>query len=224
MKFQYAIFDMDGLMFDTEHLFVESFLQSVAPKTGMDFPKDKLISIIGLNHASTAEIFPELFGTKYTCDQCYAISEEWTRRYIDRHGLPLKPGLVKLLRWLKKNGCRIAVASSSPRSKVAAYVESVHLTEYFDVLIGGDMVTKGKPDPQIFQMAARALGCEAPAACVVFEDSRNGLLAGKAAGMCVIVVPDLQDPAKQLPGYAYAKVKTLADAVLILSDHNSGPA
>lgn len=221
MKFQYAIFDMDGLMFDTERLFVESFQQSVAPETGMDFPKDKLISIIGLNHASTVERFPELFGTKYTCDQCYAISEIWTRHYIAQHGLPVKPGLIELLRWLKKNHCRIAVASSSARNKVAAYIENVHLTEYFDVLLGGDMVTRGKPDPQIFQMAAEALGCEDPASCIVFEDSRNGLLAGKAAGMKVIVVPDLQDPTERLPGYAYAKVKTLADAIPILSDHTS---
>lgn len=218
MKFHYAIFDMDGLMFDTERLFVDSFTQYVAPQTGMDFPREKLISLIGLNHASTVQIFPELFGTKYTCDECYAISDVWTKRYLAEHGLPVKPGLVKLLAWLKKNGYRIAVASSSAQGKVAAYIESVRLTEYFDVVMGGDMVTKGKPDPQIFLMTADALGCKKTASCVVFEDSKNGLMAGKRAGMNVIVVPDLQDPTELLPGYAFAKVKTLADAILILSD------
>ena len=218
MKFQYAIFDMDGLMFDTESLFVDSFIQYVAPQTGMEFPREKLVSIIGLNHASTVEVFPKLFGTKYSCDECYAISETWTKRHIAEHGLPVKPGLVRLLAWLRENGFRIAVASSSDRSKVSAYIESVHLTEYFDVVMGGDMVTRGKPDPQIFLMAAEALGCEDPASCVVFEDSKNGLMAGKAAGMNVIIVPDLQDPTELLPGYAFAKVKTLSDAIPVLSD------
>lgn len=217
MKFQYAIFDMDGLMFDTERLFVESFLQYVAPQTGMDFPKDKLISLIGLNHASTLQIFPKLFGTAYSCDECYAISDVWTKQYLAEHGLPIKPGLVKLLEWLKKNKYQIAVASSSDRPKVVSYVESAGLTAYFDVIMGGDMVTKGKPDPQIFLMAAEALGCREPGSCVVFEDSKHGLAAGKKAGMHVIVVPDLIDPTKDFPGYAFAKVKTLADAVLILA-------
>lgn len=217
MGFRYAIFDMDGLMFDTERLFVDSFMQYVSVQTGMSFPEDKLKSLLGLNRQDTIRVFPELFGTKYSCEECYAISDVWTKQYIKENGIPVKPGLEKLLSWLKKNGYKIAVASSTYREKVVSYVEQTNLLPYFDIIMGGDMVTKGKPDPQIFLMTAEALGCTDPAKCVVFEDSKNGLLAGYNAGMNVVVIPDLLDPTVEYPGYAYAKLSILSDAIYVLA-------
>ncbi len=216
MGFQYAIFDMDGLMFDTERLFVESFVKEVGPATGMDFPVEKLKALLGLNRAATEEIFPTLFGTKYTCEQCYEISERWVKEYITENGIPLKPGLEELLIWLKTNGFKCAVATSTARDKAAGYMKSVGLEHYFDAIIGGDMVSKGKPDPQIFQIAAETLGSADPGQCVVFEDSRNGLLAALNAKMAAVIVPDLLDPTVEFPGLCYAKVKTLSDAIAVL--------
>ena len=216
MNLKYAIFDMDGLMFDTERLFIQSFLTSVSEKTGMSFPEEKLKSLLGLNRAATEKVFPTLFGTKYSCSQCYAISDIWVKEYISTHGLPIKAGLKELLSYLKEKGFRIAVASSTAREKVAGYVEKAGLTTYFDVIMGGDIVTKGKPDPQIFLMTAESLGCTAPSQCVVFEDSKNGLLAGYHAGMSVIVVPDMLDPTTEYPGYAFARVDTLDQAIPVL--------
>ena len=220
MSFQYAIFDMDGLMFDTERLFVESFVKAVTPATGMDFPVEDLKKLLGCNKKATQELFPVLFGEKYSCDYCYEIGDAWVADYIEANGMPVKPGLEELLKWLKANGFKCAMATATNRDKAWGYVQSVGLDGYFDTIIGGDMVTKGKPDPETFQLAAAALGSTSPDQCVVFEDSRNGLLAGHNAQMAVIVVPDLLDPTETYPGICYAKVKTLSDAIPVLEEAN----
>jgi len=216
MSFKYAIFDMDGLMFDTERLFVESFVKAVTPATGMDFPVEDLKKLLGCNKKTTEELFPVLFGTKYSCTHCYEIGDAWVADYIEKNGMPIKPGLEELLKWLKANGYKCAMATATNRDKAWGYVQSVGLDGYFDTIVGGDMVTRGKPDPQTFQLAAEALGSTDSSECVVFEDSRNGLLAGHNAQMAVIVVPDLLDPTEDYPGLCYAKVKTLSDAIAIL--------
>lgn len=216
MKFQYAIFDMDGLMFDTERLFVESFEKQVSLETGMKFEREDLKKLLGCNKAATEKLFPELFGTKYSCQECYAISDRWVKEYLEENGIPVKPGLEELLKWLKKNGFKCAVATATNRDKAWNYIKSTGVDIYFDTIVGGDMVTKGKPDPQTFQLAAEALGASNPEQCVVFEDSRNGLLAGHNAHMAVIVVPDLLDPTEDYPDLCYAKVHTLKDAIQIL--------
>ena len=220
MSFQYAIFDMDGLMFDTERLFVESFVNAVGPATGMEFPVEDLKKLLGCNWKATNELFPVLFGTKYPCEHCYAIGDAWVADYIAKNGMPVKPGLEELLKWLKANGFKCAMATATNKEKAWGYVKSVGLDKYYDAIIGGDMVTKGKPDPETFQLAAAALGSTDPSQCVVFEDSRNGLLAGHNAQMAVIVVPDLLDPTQDYPGICYAKVKTLSDAIPVLEEAN----
>lgn len=220
MRFQYAIFDMDGLMFDTERLFVESFKMAVEPATGQEFAVDKLKLLLGCNKKTTAELFPQLFGTEVSCEECYAIGDRWVEEYIAEHGIPLKPGIEELLIWLKENGFQCVVATATNREKAWNYIQSVKLDRYFDGIIGGDMVTRGKPDPQTFLMAAELLGCQDVSQCVVFEDSKNGLLAGHNANMAVIVVPDLLDPTEMHPGICYAKVKNLSDAIPILEKAN----
>ena len=127
---------------------------------------------------------------------------------------------ISLVLCFNFNGFKCAMATATNRDKAWGYVESVGLDGYFDAIIGGDMVTKGKPDPETFQLAAKALGSTSPDQCVVFEDSRNGLLAGHNAQMAVIVVPDLLDPTETYPGICYAKVKTLSDAIPVLEEAN----
>ena len=220
MDIKGAIFDMDGLMFDTERLFVESFEKAVGPALGMDFPREDLKKLLGCNKKATQELFPKLFGTKYTCDECYAIGDAWVEKYIAENGVPLKAGIEELLIWLKANDFKCVVATATNRNKAWGYIESVGLDKYFDTIVGGDMVTKGKPDPQTFQMDAEKLGSTDPGQCVVFEDSRNGLLAAHNANMAAIIVPDLLDPTEDHPGLCYAKVKTLSDAIPILEEAN----
>ena len=217
MKFPYAIFDMDGLLFDTERLFLESFETAVSRETGYTFAREKLMQLIGVNGETTRKMFPELFpGCPLSCDGCFAIGHAWMRDYFDTKGMPCKPGARELLDWLRERKIPCALATSSDRSAAQSYLARSGLTDYFSVIISGDQVTRSKPDPQPFQLAMQALGASRPEQCVVFEDSRNGLLAGANGGFPVILVPDLTDPDEQLPGLCYAKCRTLKDAISVL--------
>ena len=123
MKYSYAIFDMDGLMFDTENLFVTSFETEVSRATGYRFEREQLKKLIGVNASRTRELFPQLFpGCPVSCDEAYAISHVWMQNYFDTHGVPVKPGLRELLDFLKANGCTCALATSSNRSVADYYL------------------------------------------------------------------------------------------------------
>lgn len=217
MKYSYAIFDMDGLMFDTENLFVTSFETEVSRATGYRFEREQLKKLIGVNASRTRELFPQLFpGCPVSCDKAYAISHVWMQNYFDTHGVPVKPGLRELLDFLKANGCTCALATSSNRSVADYYLADAHLADYFSVLVCGDEVPRSKPDPQTFLLAMRKLGAQSPAQCAVFEDSRNGLLAGATGGFPVFLVPDLIEPTPEMQALCCATCKTLSDAIALL--------
>ena len=192
MRFSYAIFDMDGVLFDTETLFIRSFVDYVSQKIGYPFTREKMMQLIGINHQLTLETFPKVFpDCPADCETCYALCNVWMKQYFKTNGVPLKPGVRELLAWLKAQGILCAVATSSDSSVAAGYLQSTGIRPYFSAVIGGDQVTHSKPDPEIFLTAMRALGGENPAQCVVFEDSRNGLLAGSNGKFSVIAVPDV---------------------------------
>lgn len=138
------------------------------------------------------------------------------QEYIRENGIPVKPGLRTLLAWLKEQGVSCAVATSTDMKVAKSYLENAGITAYFQTITGGDQVTRSKPDPEIFHLAMRALGQSEPAKGVVFEDSRNGLLAGARGGFSVIVVPDLLDPTLEFPALCYAKCARLDEAIEVI--------
>ncbi|MBQ6076775.1 MAG: HAD family phosphatase [Clostridia bacterium] len=210
-----AIFDMDGLMFDTERLYMRALLEYVGPKTGVDFPMEGILRTLGCNHADFLRLFPELFGTAITPEACTALVTEWMKNEIETHGMPVKPGLYALLDALKAEGFRLALATGTARPITAIYLAMTNTRAYFDAIVCGDQVTHGKPDPEIFLLAADALHT-APQNCVVFEDSYNGLCAAHKGGFHSICVPDLADPTPRLDFAPDAVLKTLDEAIPLL--------
>ena len=165
-----AIFDMDGLMFDTERLFLRSLDEYVGPVTGVAFPLDRVLSILGCNHRDFEARFPVLFGTKITPARCTELVTEWVRREIETNGVPVKPGLYDTLDAMKADGILTALATGTRRELATSYLQSTRTLSYFDAAVFGDQVTHGKPDPEIFLSAAKALSVD-PNETVVFEDS-----------------------------------------------------
>lgn len=219
MKFSYAIFDMDGLMLDTEKLFINGFVESLGPQIGYPFTRAGILQLVGLNQELSEQIFPDIFpGCPIDFSACTKWFRPWMAAYFKEHGVPVKPGLRALLTWLREAHVPCAVATSSDTQIARGYLKDAGVADFFETIIGGDQVTKSKPDPEIFQLAMRALGAESASQCVVFEDSKNGLLAGAAGGFSVIVVPDVIDPTVELPGLCYARCETLADAIPILKE------
>ena len=218
-----AIFDMDGLMFDTERLFLRSLREYVGPVTGVAFPLDRVLSILGCNHRDFEARFPVLFGTKITPARCTALVTEWVKREIETNGVPVKPGLYDTLEALKTDGVRLALATGTRRELAASYLQSTRTLPYFDAAVFGDQVTHGKPDPELFLTAAKALSVD-PEETVVFEDSYNGLLAAQRGGFLPVCIPDLVDPAPRLETPPFATFPVLSDAVPLIRYENGAPA
>ena len=215
-----VIFDMDGLMFDTETLYVRALAEYVGPKTGIAFPRESVLKTLGCNHADFLRLFPELFGTAITSQACTELVTEWMTREIEAHGVPVKPGLYKLLDALKSHGIRIALATGTSRHIALQYLERTDTQKYFDAFAFGDQVTHGKPNPEIFLLACSALGGD-PRTTAVFEDSVNGLKAAHAGGFYSICVPDLIDPVARLDFMPDAVLKTLDEAIPLFCGQNA---
>lgn len=207
-----VIFDMDGLMFDTERLYVRSLEEYVGPKTGVAFPRESILKTLGSNHADFERMFPELFGTAIPFETCYAMISDWMRTEMETYGVPVKPGLYALLDALKAHGVRIALATGTSRHIALEYLRLTDTRKYFDAFAFGDQVAHGKPNPEIFLLACRLLGGE-PSETAVFEDSVNGLKAAHAGGFFSVCVPDLIDPVPRLDFMPDAVFRSLDEAI-----------
>ncbi len=207
-----VIFDMDGLMFDTERLYVRALEEYVGPETGVAFPYENVLRTLGCNHAGFVALFPELFGTAITPEECTVLVTEWMTKEIEAHGVPVKPGLFELLDTLKANGIGIALATGTSRHIALEYLRRTDTLKYFDAFAFGDQVSRGKPDPEIFLLACGALGGR-PETTAVFEDSVNGLQAAHAGGFFSVCVPDLVDPVPHLDFTPNAVFRSLNEAI-----------
>lgn len=186
------VFDMDGLMFDTERVFIGAW-DYAGEKMGFGKAGYMCLRTLGMNTPACEQAWRDEFGEDVDIAALWAYSREYLEDYYSRYAVSAKTGLYDLLTYLKRKGYRLAVASSTKRHTVERHLTSANVREYFDVVIAGDMVEKSKPEPDIYLRAAAELGVK-PEACYALEDSRNGLLSAHAAGMKGIMVPDLWQP------------------------------
>ena len=208
---QAAVFDMDGLMFDTERVGRDAW-NEVGRELGFGGLTAVNERCLGRNKAACRAIFEETFHGALTLDTVLEAAKPLLRRYYDINGMPCKKGLRELLHFLKQTGRGVAMATSSDRPDAEWNLEKAGLREYFDVLVCGDMVEKSKPDPEIYLTAARLLGAE-PGACIGLEDSRNGILSVKNAGMHALLIPDLIPPDQEMLDAAEAVFDDLGEVV-----------
>ncbi len=187
-----VIFDMDGVMFDTERIAVDAWIEVLAGM-GITAGLEQIRPGIGVNRKDAREIYLRVFGPDFDCDRAIALTGEYQNRWTEEHGVPIKPGLPELLDVLKKSGIKTAVASSTGEKRVRRLLELAGISNSFDAVVCGDMVEHSKPEPEIFLKTAQLLET-APEDCVVLEDSPNGIRAGWRAGMKVIMIPDLIEP------------------------------
>ena len=186
------VFDMDGVIFDSETCVIESWMY-VADKYNIDGIEEACNECLGLNREATKIKMLERYGSDFPYDE---FKQEASKFYHDKYDgglLPLKPGIEDLLRFLKNNNKKVAVASSTRREVVEDEIRDAGLFKYFDVLVCGDMVTKSKPDPEIFLKACYELGVS-PKRSFGIEDSYNGIRSANSAGLRTIMVPDRIPP------------------------------
>lgn len=203
-----VIFDMDGVLIDSERIVLESFGYA-GKMTGIPNTERMAIIGLGLNDEAWMVRLRQEFGAD--ADAVLKYSEEYMDRFYASNAAPAKKGALELLKSLQSRGVPTAVASSSPLPAVKSRLEKAALLPYFNVIISGDMVARSKPEPDIFLEAARRLGRPART-CFVIEDSQNGLRAGRAAGCHVLFVPDLWRPEEERYDLYEARFENL-DAV-----------
>lgn len=186
-----AIFDMDGLLLDTERLYQESW-EAMALRFGQTQDPYFPTAVSG----SSGEGMREVIRAHYPKVDPYAFQNACISRVddiLDTQGAPVKPGAHEILAFLRERGVKLAVASSSGRDRILKNLRHTALDSFFDVIVSGQEIDRGKPEPDIFLLAAEKIGCE-PQDCYVFEDSINGVRAGIAAGCVTVMVPDLVQP------------------------------
>ncbi len=215
-----VIFDMDGLMLDTESIAKTAWERAFA-LTGHTLTSDMFGGMIGRNKRDCAELLRQWFGADFdfgtTYRQCGMIYEE----LIAAQGLPLKPGVMELLRELAARGVPLAVATSTRQPKARQRLEQAGLLGFFAVVVAGDEVVNGKPAPDIYLEAARRLGID-PALSFALEDSHAGVRAAHAAGLKVIMVPDLLPATEEIEKLTHRVVPSLGEVLAVLDEFAQG--
>ncbi len=194
-------------MFDTERLILRAWQRALAD-FGYVASEEVFLASVGTTVERTNQFLRAAYGPDFPLEATNDRTGDYVWQEVDARGAPLKPGLLTLLDYLEARGIPKAVASSSRRVSIDRLLVSVGLTERFAATAAGDEVTLGKPAPDIFLLAAQRLGVE-PAQCLVLEDSEPGTRAARAAGMAVIVVPDLKPPSDQVAVLAVAVLPDL---------------
>ena len=189
---QAVIFDMDGLMIDSERVTFEGYVIE-CEKRGYVMQESFYRNILGLPRPSIYRVFREQFGEAFPIEEIIEKVHQYMAMVFKTKGVPIKPGLIELLTYLKQEGIKTMVATSSDRQRVDTILSSAKLDGYFNDSICGDEIKRGKPFPDVFLTACEKLGVSVEQA-IVLEDSQAGIQASYAAGIPVICVPDMKQP------------------------------
>jgi haloacid dehalogenase superfamily, subfamily IA, variant 3 with third motif having DD or ED len=191
-----VIFDMDGLMFDTESVFVKAW-DYAGEQMGIGKAGYMTLKTLGMNIAASKEIWISEFGERYNEQQLRKYTKEFLADYYAKNQVPVKKGLHVLLTYLKENSAEMAVASSSPKWEVEKHLRDAKIYEYFTEIVCGDMIEQSKPNPEIYLKACALLNA-APKDTYALEDSKNGLLSAYRAGCKTVMIPDLWQPDEEI--------------------------
>lgn len=204
-----AIFDMDGLMFDTEQIWQKNWTK-ISEEMGVDLDPQFRKEICGTSGALMNHVIEKYYHVEDgsgIAQDCKQRVQKDLETYV-----PEKKGIHEILAYLKANGAKIAVASSSTRGQIQRNLEHTGTAGYIDAICSGTEIEHGKPAPDLFLHAADLLGLKGED-CYVFEDAYNGVRAGHAAGACTVMVPDTQAPDEEMKETADAICDSLLDAL-----------
>lgn len=210
-----VIFDMDGLLLDTERIAYQAWMQA-AKAWGIELPNTLYYQVIGRTLKDTEAIFKAHFGAGFPFHEVRQLRLNYAEELIATDGLPTRPGATELLDMLHAHAVPKAIATSTVRAEAWRRLDIARLSRHFDILCGGDEVERGKPAPDLFLLAAHRLHIR-PSACVVLEDSEYGVQAAKEAGMTPLLVPDIKPPSehgKALAHNIYASLHEVRAAML----------
>ncbi|MEG1441153.1 MAG: HAD-IA family hydrolase [Oscillospiraceae bacterium] len=214
MDIKGIILDMDGTMLDTEPLSFYGWEKAVND-IGLTLSQEFMFGCVGLPSAEICRNFLDHFGNDFDFVGFRERSQAHVKGVVEKSGVPLKPGLFELLDFIKEKNLKCAVATSTGRQRAMYLMDKVDISRYFDVIICGDSIKHGKPNPDIYLKTAEALGHSAEQ-CMAVEDSKNGILAAARANTYAVLIPDLIIPDNEMLSVATSKVESLFDVIELL--------
>ena len=213
-----VIFDMDGLMFDTERVGKDAILQS-----GKDFGYTISLELhqkmLGRNAKDIETMLKKEYGEDFPYRDMWNHVFELMDQYYEQYGIPVKPGLEDLLKFLKEQNIKVAVASSSKSEVIKSHLQSTHLIQYYDFIVGGDQIHHGKPSPEIFLKAVEHFEIQ-PEEALVLEDSKSGILAAHAGNIPVICIPDLVEHDQDILDSTWHTLSSLDQVIKVLEQES----
>lgn len=219
MEIKAVLFDMDGLMVDTESLSTEAFIYS-AKAQGYNMTKEETLKVLGFTKANIYQFWIDYFqGTNVDGKKLVDDHYEYIENVLYTVGPEKMPYVEELLKYLRENNYKIAVASSSDTADIKNNLEKTKLEKYIDEIASGAEVENGKPAPDVFLLAAKRLGVD-PKDCLILEDSKAGIKAGKASGAMVFMVPDMFTVDKECEDTADRILTNLGEVIGILEGKN----
>ena len=210
-----VLFDMDGLVLDSEKLYVR-FWREAAAACGFQMTHDQALRMRAANTRLSQENLCEFFGPDADYWQMRGKRIELMDAYIADNGIQTKPGVHELLDCLAARGIRVAIASSSPPDRIRRHLAPHGLDVRFDALFSGYDVPNGKPAPDIYQKAAAALGLE-PEECLALEDAPLGIESAYRANCLPVIIPDLDRPSELTLSQCFARADSLTDVISLLA-------
>lgn len=216
-----AVFDMDGLMIDSERVVQHSW-NVVGRCWGMgNLGDDNIRHTLGLNRTGRKEYFLEKYGEAFDYE---AFQKEYARvyqEYARTRGVPVKEGLYGLLDVLEKKGIKMAVATSSSRDNALGHLKRAGIETRFQAVLTGDMVSRGKPDPEIYEKTCALLGVR-PEEAMALEDAPNGILSAHRAGLYTVLVPDLFEDFARIEDITDRRMQSLGEVAQWLKGLKKG--
>ena len=215
------LFDMDGLVLDSEALYTR-FWREAANALGYPMTVEQSLGMRSLGKKLGQPYLESLFGPGIDYSQVRAKRIELMDVYVNRHGIPTKPGIFELLDYMEENRIPGAITSSSPMEFIERHLSNAHLLHRFQKLCSGHSIPNGKPAPDIYLLGAKELGLK-PEECLALEDSPTGILSAYRAGCLPVMIPDLDQPNEDTQKLLFAKADSLADIIDILKQQNGHP-
>lgn len=211
-----VVFDMDGVIFDTERMYLEAWRQ-VGTKYKIKNVEQSARRCIGLSVVDSVALMKSEYGEDFPIDKYHIEIDSVVKDNIIKSGMPLKNGAVEILEYLNSIDFTVGLASSTKYDKIIAHLEGAGLKKYFSVIMGGDMISHSKPDPEIYVRVCEKLGVN-PKNAVAIEDSQNGIRSAFGAGMMPLMVPDLIEPTDEILAMTYGKFDSLFEVMGFLKD------
>lgn len=208
------VFDMDGLLFDSERIVQRSW-EEAGNQLGLEHMGETIYHTLGMNLAGRNHYFRNTIAKDFPCEEFAKQARIWFYKIVNEEGLPMKNGARELLEYGKANGYRMAIATSSRREYALKNLKAAKIYDFFDAGVFGDMVQHAKPNPEIYLKACDSIGA-APANCIALEDAPAGIRAAYAAGMKPIMIPDLVAPTPEIEALLYETCDTLLGVIGIM--------